>query len=220
VTAGLPCALPEALRARVGWLPLMAAVSAAEMLRARWDVRALIRWPNDLLVEGRKLAGFLGQVLQPPRSASAVPAESVALIGMGLNWANRVEPEALTGGYAAVSLCDLRPELTQDGIADFLTGWLARLGQRYLNLLLDPAAAFAALRQEAEAILWAKGETVGLELTEHKDRARDGLLEGLGENAGACVLLADGRAVQAHCGSLQYGSVKRAARAGENMKAR
>jgi len=40
-------------------LALLVAVAVAEAIRASTDVEAVIRWPNDLYVEDRKLAGIL-----------------------------------------------------------------------------------------------------------------------------------------------------------------
>jgi BirA family biotin operon repressor/biotin-[acetyl-CoA-carboxylase] ligase len=53
-------------------LPLMAAVAVAETVGAE----ALIKWPNDVLVDGRKVAGIL---------AEGRPHEGWAVLGIGVN---------------------------------------------------------------------------------------------------------------------------------------
>ncbi len=58
-----------------GMLPAAAALAAAEAVEALSGVRAQIRWPNDLLVGGRKLAGILAEG----------PAGGPAAAGIGVN---------------------------------------------------------------------------------------------------------------------------------------
>lgn len=40
-------------------LPLLASLSVAQQLRARYGVECQIKWPNDLLLNGKKVAGIL-----------------------------------------------------------------------------------------------------------------------------------------------------------------
>jgi BirA family biotin operon repressor/biotin-[acetyl-CoA-carboxylase] ligase len=59
---------------RYGWLPLLAGVALVETVRRLAEVDAVLKWPNDLLIDGRKCAGLL--------------AESVGdgvVLGIGLN---------------------------------------------------------------------------------------------------------------------------------------
>jgi BirA family transcriptional regulator, biotin operon repressor / biotin---[acetyl-CoA-carboxylase] ligase len=59
---------------KLGWLSLLAGVSVAAALRGVAGVDASLKWPNDVLAGGRKLAGILAEV-----SGEAV------VIGIGLN---------------------------------------------------------------------------------------------------------------------------------------
>jgi BirA family transcriptional regulator, biotin operon repressor / biotin---[acetyl-CoA-carboxylase] ligase len=62
---------------RYGWLPLLAGVALVETVRRQAEVDAAVKWPNDLLIEGRKCAGIL---------AEAVPgADRAVVLGVGLN---------------------------------------------------------------------------------------------------------------------------------------
>lgn len=56
-------------------LPLFAGVAVAEAVRARTSVEAVLKWPNDVLVDERKLAGILVEA-EPP---------AFAVVGVGLN---------------------------------------------------------------------------------------------------------------------------------------
>jgi BirA family transcriptional regulator, biotin operon repressor / biotin---[acetyl-CoA-carboxylase] ligase len=60
--------------ARLGWLPLLTGVAVTEALRRIAEVEARLKWPNDVLIDERKVAGILAE-----RAGSAV------VIGVGLN---------------------------------------------------------------------------------------------------------------------------------------
>jgi BirA family biotin operon repressor/biotin-[acetyl-CoA-carboxylase] ligase len=46
-----------------GWAPLLAGVAAVHALRQQTGVDAVLKWPNDVLVGSRKLAGILAEQL-------------------------------------------------------------------------------------------------------------------------------------------------------------
>ena len=57
-----------------GWLPLLAGVAVTAALREHAGVQAGLKWPNDVLVGGRKCAGILAEV-----------AGEAVVLGVGLN---------------------------------------------------------------------------------------------------------------------------------------
>jgi BirA family biotin operon repressor/biotin-[acetyl-CoA-carboxylase] ligase len=68
---------PETPAARWGELPLLAGVAVAEALEAAAGLAVRLRWPNDVLVAGRKVAGIL---------AEGVPGEDAhVVLGIGVN---------------------------------------------------------------------------------------------------------------------------------------
>jgi BirA family biotin operon repressor/biotin-[acetyl-CoA-carboxylase] ligase len=85
-------------------LPLAAALAVAEVA----GPDAAIKWPNDVLVDGRKVAGIL---------AEGRPHEGWAVLGIGLNVALRVEelPAELheTAGTLGLEPADLEPTLAR-----------------------------------------------------------------------------------------------------------
>lgn len=60
------------------WLPLLVGIAVAEGVRRVADVDCTLKWPNDVLVGDRKLAGILVERIE--RSSGAV-----AVVGVGLN---------------------------------------------------------------------------------------------------------------------------------------
>jgi BirA family biotin operon repressor/biotin-[acetyl-CoA-carboxylase] ligase len=81
LTFSLAWRFDRPVHALVG-LPLAVGVAIAEAL-AMFDVTVRLKWPNDVLHEGRKLAGILIETAtaDPPRQGSW------AVIGIGLNMA-------------------------------------------------------------------------------------------------------------------------------------
>lgn len=75
------------------WYGILLAMAAAKAL-SRQEVAAGLKWPNDVLVDGKKIAGVLGQA-----------AKDYLVVGIGLN----LKPVNIEG---SVSLQDL--ELNQD----------------------------------------------------------------------------------------------------------
>jgi len=79
-----------------GWLPLatgVAIVDAVTPLLAATGVRVGLKWPNDVLADGGKLAGILAEVARP-----------VVVVGLGLNV---TQAPAEVDGPGATSLLDL-----------------------------------------------------------------------------------------------------------------
>lgn len=61
----------------LGWLPLLTGIATVDTARAA-GVPAELKWPNDVLVDGRKVAGILVEV------AGTTP-DPVVVVGVGLN---------------------------------------------------------------------------------------------------------------------------------------
>jgi BirA family biotin operon repressor/biotin-[acetyl-CoA-carboxylase] ligase len=59
-----------------GWLPLAAGVAVADAVSAATGIDARLKWPNDVLAGGGKLAGIL---------AEAVPTRACIVLGIGIN---------------------------------------------------------------------------------------------------------------------------------------
>lgn len=64
--------------ARWPWLPLLVGIAVAEGVRRVTEVDCTLKWPNDVLVDDRKLAGILVERVERDGGA-------VAVVGVGLN---------------------------------------------------------------------------------------------------------------------------------------
>lgn len=193
VTVGLPWSGPLSPDL-LGWIPLAGALSAAEAIRARFGIEALIKWPNDVLVGDAKLAGLLGDLAEDDKGP-------LPLLGMGLNWSNPL-PEALEDGRReATSLARLSPGGLALDPREWVGDWLERLGRWLVAWGESPEWALGGLRRTAEANLWRRGETVCVEATE--DGVIHGRLLGLGRGASLRVEPAGSTTREFHCGRLR-----------------
>lgn len=76
----------EATIQYLGWIPLMAGVAIAQALQQQTGIRINLKWPNDLLIGGRKLGGVLCDSFRNPEHQTCV------VIGFGIN-VNLSQPE-------------------------------------------------------------------------------------------------------------------------------
>jgi BirA family biotin operon repressor/biotin-[acetyl-CoA-carboxylase] ligase len=82
LTFSLAWQFDRPIHALVG-LPLAVGVALAESL-AKFDVTARLKWPNDVLVDGRKLAGIL---IETASVGAGAQQRNWAVIGIGVNLA-------------------------------------------------------------------------------------------------------------------------------------
>ena len=135
-----------------------AAVGVAKALR-EFGVEAWIKWPNDLLVDGRKICGILAEssVESVPTAAKRVglgaerPVDFV-ILGVGLN-AN-VDPQDL--GVPDRDVATLRSELGRD--VDLLE-WLGSL-LSHLEAELERIEDFGGILDDWRALTCTLGERV------------------------------------------------------------
>ncbi|HTT49996.1 MAG TPA: biotin--[acetyl-CoA-carboxylase] ligase [Streptosporangiaceae bacterium] len=116
-----PAGVPSARR---GWLPLLTGVAVAAAVRAQTAVPACLKWPNDVLVGERKLAGILAEA-----HGDAV------VVGIGLNVTLR--PAELPVRTATSLLIEDAAVPDRDAL---LVAILTELAGRYQGWRADPGA--------------------------------------------------------------------------------
>jgi BirA family transcriptional regulator, biotin operon repressor / biotin---[acetyl-CoA-carboxylase] ligase len=145
-----PASVPPALR---GWLPLLTGVAVAAAVRSVAGVAAVLKWPNDVLVGDRKLAGIL---------AEQSPAGDAVVVGVGLNVATPEDALPVSpNGLPATSLLVEGAEVAREPL---LAGILRCLEREYLAFRADPDPARSGLLAEYTAACATLGRTVRVEL--------------------------------------------------------
>jgi BirA family biotin operon repressor/biotin-[acetyl-CoA-carboxylase] ligase len=125
---------PSVPATRVPQLSLVAGLAVAEALEASAGVPARLRWPNDVLIQGRKVCGIL-----PDAVSFGDGRVSHVLLGIGIN-VNQLEfPAELAAQATSLRLATGR---RQDA-AELLIPVLAALERRYVEWL---DGGFAVLR--------------------------------------------------------------------------
>ncbi len=124
-------------------LPLTAAVAICEAL----PVDAAIKWPNDVWIDRRKVAGIL---------VEGRPQEGWAVLGVGLNVTTDVFPPDIAETATSLRLAGVQatPESVLGGLLASLSRWLGA----------QPDAVLAAWRArdalKGERVRWADGEGI------------------------------------------------------------
>ncbi len=139
---------------RLGWVPILAGVAMTRAVRKVLPGRDVgFKWPNDVLVGGRKICGVLAELL---------PSGAGLVVGAGLN--TRMTAEELptpTATSLAVEGLQVDDALEDGVIAAYLEGLGARLA-RYLAAGADAEAS--GLRAEARSDCLTLGRRVRVEL--------------------------------------------------------
>lgn len=138
--------------------------------------RLRLKWPNDILLDGRKLAGLLVE-------ASVTGTHAQIIVGIGINLASS-PPDA---AYPATSLAETAlPAPPRDTIRDALTtAFLDRRAQWHRTGL-------PALRDEAAACLHGVGAPVTIALDRDRTELLHGINEGLAPSGALNLRTADG----------------------------
>jgi BirA family transcriptional regulator, biotin operon repressor / biotin---[acetyl-CoA-carboxylase] ligase len=142
-------------------LPLTAAVAICEAL----PVDCRIKWPNDVWLEGRKLAGIL---------VEGRPQAGWAVLGIGLNVTTEDFPDEIAETATSLQLAGV--ETTSDAVLERLLPLLEHWLAEPTDVVLDRWRSRDALH--GKAVRWSGGE---------------GMAAGIDESGGLLVDTADER---------------------------
>jgi BirA family transcriptional regulator, biotin operon repressor / biotin---[acetyl-CoA-carboxylase] ligase len=131
---------------RVAALALVVGLAVREVVAERVGSRVKLKWPNDVLVENRKLAGIL---VETQIAAGRVEA---VVVGVGINVASRKLPEEIRQTATSMALLGAT-RLEREELLVELLGALDRKLREHaregLRALLDELRAHDALRGRA-----------------------------------------------------------------------
>lgn len=103
-------------------LSLMTAVAVARALERVADLGARLKWPNDILVDGRKVAGILLE--------SRLARQPVVVVGVGINLAQEHFPAELQARATSVRQAIgrvIEPDRVLSAVLEEIDTWRARL---------------------------------------------------------------------------------------------
>jgi BirA family biotin operon repressor/biotin-[acetyl-CoA-carboxylase] ligase len=159
-------------------ITLMAAVALAETVGSFIPQKVTIKWPNDILVNGKKLAGILTEAACVPERVEYV----ILGIGVNVNYPIDSMPQELRQG--ATSLLDLtRIEVNRES---FLRRLIQDLDRCYGDL---EQSGFEPLAPRWEAHFGLRGQRVRVELI---DQVVVGRARGIAQDGALLVQGDDG----------------------------
>ncbi len=164
-------------------LPLLAGIAAAEAIRSESGCAAGLKWPNDVLISGRKVAGVLVEAEFPTASTSGPQASAnraVVVLGLGVNISTPPESLPLRSLYPATSL-ETQTGRRVDHEA-LLAAWRGRVAHWYASWQRGDSAA---IRTQWSALDALRGTMLRIASAEGRESC--GVDEGVDEE-GALLL--------------------------------
>jgi BirA family biotin operon repressor/biotin-[acetyl-CoA-carboxylase] ligase len=168
---------PKILPAHAAQITLMAAVALADVVDAHAPGRAAIKWPNDILVGNKKLAGILTEACCDVERVRYV----ILGIGINVNYSIDAMPEEIRP--RATSLLEVTGKRIHR--ETFLRRLLQGIERCYGEL---EQAGFAALAPRWQSYFAWRGRRVRVELL---DQVTIGTAQGI-DRDGALLLVDDG----------------------------
>jgi BirA family transcriptional regulator, biotin operon repressor / biotin---[acetyl-CoA-carboxylase] ligase len=155
----------------------------------REGVRVALKWPNDLLIDGRKFAGILTEMVEGEDGTRTL------VVGVGANLlADAVQRQAVDRPIASLDEGIARERLVER------ERWLARFAQAIVEAAREfESAGFSPVREAFEEFLAWRGEWVAVQ-AEDRILSR-GRLEGV-DDSGRLLLERGGKVVPVAGGEL------------------
>jgi len=113
---------------KIAWITALGALAVSQTLSENYQLEAKIKWPNDVLLERRKVAGVLAEAHWQGDQLSAV------ILGIGINIAPESVPPAQELAFPATCVQTVlgrpldRTDLLRSVISN-LTAWRQHLGK-------------------------------------------------------------------------------------------
>ena len=164
-------------------ISLRAGLAVAEAIQARVPKPLQLKWPNDLMLEDRKVGGVLCEARWQGEALGWVA------VGIGMNVRNRIPDEL---GAVAISLSDLTPDITVEMIAAPVLAALRGLDFRSGRLSRDELSQFS--RRD-----WLQGRTIREPVV--------GEVTGVGEDGALLVRTGSGSNLSLRSGTVELAAV-------------
>ncbi len=168
-------------------LALVAGLATAEAVR-EWCTRARVKWPNDVLIDGRKVAGILAEMGMEGERLGYV------IVGIGVNLNIELDELPAELRDKAGSLLAATGKIV-DRVA-FTDRLLSCFEQRYEQFVRE---GFSSTRPAWEALSWLTGKRVRID---ESQRRYEGDVLGLGDDGTLRLREGSGREVHVVAGDV------------------
>ncbi len=169
-----------------GWLPILTGVAVQKAL-LQFDISVKLKWPNDLILDGRKVGGILCESKVKGNHLNQV------VIGVGLNVNEALEDFDVSLQHSATSLHIAKEKFYQR----------ERILAEILNALEKMADGLPKniddIQSNWEATCGHLDDEVQFH---HGDKIVRGVFKSLGES-GSAILKIEGKQVEYHSGEIQ-----------------
>ena len=178
--AVLASLLLRGLSERAALLPLAAAVAVCEACERCAELECAIKWPNDVWIDGRKVAGIL---------LEGRPQEGWLALGIGLNVTTQADrlPEELRTTATSLAIATGASQATAPGVEAVLAALLEALERR--------------LPARPDDVLGAWGQRDALSGHPVRWQGGEGVAEGI-DASGALLVSTPGGRVELHAGEV------------------
>lgn len=166
---GIYCSIilrPKFSPSQMSQITLMTAVALAEAIRAATSVQPAIKWPNDLFIGTKKLAGILTEL------RAEVDQVQFVIVGIGLN-VNASSSQLLDTATSLKIECDRiipRIELFQE-ILRSMEKWYGKILKGHFPEVLDYCRDHSATLKKRVRVVDSSGDVEGLAIDIDMDGA-------------------------------------------------
>jgi BirA family biotin operon repressor/biotin-[acetyl-CoA-carboxylase] ligase len=182
-----PCLEP----ARLGAITMMGAVAVRETIAITTGLDARLKWPNDVLIRGRKVSGML---LESAQDATHGKPPRFVILGIGIN-VNQCAFPSDPGDSATSLTLEAGTTLSRHAVVDVL---MRRIESYYDSVGKDGGAG---VREKYMALLEGLGESATVRL-DGASGAVTGRMVGVSVGGALELELSDGRREQFYAGEV------------------
>lgn len=157
---------PDIPASEMSRLSFVASLAVAEWLTSECGLDCALKWPNDVLVGGGKIAGILIELAGP-----------AVVAGIGVNVNQRQFPDDLADSATSVAI-ETRQSYDIPALTNSLAGSLFGVYERFL------ASGFEEILADWRKYIWGVGESVEIAT---EGRTLNGIIRGV-DSEGALLL--------------------------------
>lgn len=173
-------------------LTFVAGVAVASALREGFNLPVDLKWPNDLVVAGRKLAGILTELVTRAGRVEAV----ILGLGLNVNMAPQDVPESIADSATSLEI-ELGQAIERPRLVGLLLGSLERWYLRWIE------EGFQPVREMWQALSATLQRPVRVHLGDGQ-QGFDGVAEGIDEHGALLVRRGEGVLERVVAGEVEH----------------